>query len=198
MKLTVLIIMIQLLSAPLLHAADFRLVKQSSDIFLYERWIGGGDEAVRELKAVFLVRADAPAIIRLLRDPQRGPRWNPSAREYKVVPAPEPDHWYNYIRYAIPWPFEDQDCCLSFHIHSPLEVQFESAQHPDYPPGEGRTRLTGVKGRWIMEPRHSGMVQVQYFITTHRNRKLPRWASDPIVHNNLVKTMTQFKQLAEQ
>ncbi len=173
MKLTSFLLMIQLLTITALRAADFRLVKQSGDIFLYERWIGEGDAAVRELKAVFLVKAQTPAIIRLLRDPQRGPGWNPSAREYKVLPATEPDHWINYIRYAIPWPFEDQDCCLSFHQENPLEIRFESTQHPAFPPAEGRTRLTGVRGKWLLEPRHSGQVQVQYFITTHRNRKLP-------------------------
>lgn len=198
MKLTSFILMIHLLATTALHAAEFRLVKQSGDIFLYERWIGDGDAAVRELKAVFLVRSDAPSIIGLLRDGQRGHGWNPSAREYKVLPATEPGKWINYIRYAIPWPFEDQDCCLSFHVENPLEVRFESTQHPAFPPEEGRTRLTGVRGKWLLEPRNSGFVQVQYFITTNRNRKLPRWASDPIVHSNLVKTMTQFKHLAEQ
>lgn len=198
MKLTGILLMIHLLTTTALRAADFRLVKRSGDIFLYERWLGEGDAAVRELKAVFLVRAAAPAIIALLRDPQRGPGWNPSAREYRVLPDAGPDRWINYIRYAVPWPFGDQDCCLAFQVAGPLEVRFESTQHPAFPPSEGRTRLTGVKGRWLLEPRHSGLVQVQYFITTHRNRKLPRWASDPIVHANLVKTMTQFKQLAEQ
>ncbi len=45
---------------------------------------------------------------------------------------------------------------------------------------------------------HSGNVKVTYLITTDRSREIPRWVSDPIVHNNLIKTMSKFKTLAEQ
>ncbi len=179
-------------------AGEFRLVKQSGGIFLYERWIAAAShEKVREIKAVFLVRASRAGIVSLLKDPVKGREWNVNAKEYRVLPLPEGDRWISYIQYDIPWPFDNQDCCLFFQ-RTDSGVTFQSVRHSAFPEKDGIMRLTGTKGKWVLENMHSGNVKVTYFITTDRSRKIPRWVSDPIVHNNLVQTMTKFKTLAEQ
>ncbi|MBO9154013.1 hypothetical protein ACFOTA_17475 [Chitinophaga sp. GCM10012297] len=191
-------VFIQPLFAGKLPAEDFKFVKQSNNVFLYERWIAAGnDEKVREIKAVFLVRASRNSLISLLKDPVKGRDWNVNAKEYRVLPLPEGNRWISYIQYDIPWPFDNQDCCLSFQS-SESEVTFQSTRHSAFPEKDGIMRLTGTKGKWVLENMHSGNVKVTYFITTDRSRKIPRWVSDPIVHNNLIKTMTRFKTLAEQ
>lgn len=178
-------------------ASDFKLVKQAENIFLYERWIDAPDNGkVREIKAIFLVRTDVASIIRLLKDPARGKEWNANAKDYRVMPLPEENRWISYIQYDIPWPFDDQDCCLAFHYQH-NEVTFQSTQHAAFPVTENMSRITGTRGRWVLENMHSGNVKVTYFITTDRSKKIPRWVSDPIVHSNLFKTMAQFKKLAE-
>ena len=180
-------------------AEEFRLVKQSENIFLYERWIAaaGNDEKVREIKAVFLVRASREELISLLKDPVKGREWNVNAKEYRVLPLPEANRWISYIRYDIPWPFDNQDCCLAFES-TDSEVSFQSTRHSAFPEKAGIMRLSGTRGKWLLENMHSGNVKVTYLITTDRSRKIPRWVSDPIVHNNLIKTMLKFKTLAEQ
>ncbi|GEP98916.1 hypothetical protein CCY01nite_51760 [Chitinophaga cymbidii] len=180
------------------NTGDFRLVKQSENVFLYERWIdAGAGEKVREIKAVFLVHADAENIMRTLKDPAKGKAWNVNARHYQVMRTPDENRWISYIQYDIPWPFDDQDCCLAFHANG-REVSFESTNHSAFPVAENMTRISGTRGKWILEDTHSGNVKVTYFITTDRSKKIPRWVSDPIVHGNLIKTMEKFKSLAEQ
>lgn len=177
---------------------DFTLVKQADNIFLYERWIDAPESGkVREIKAVFLVRASVPAIVELIKDPARGRSWNANAKTYQVLPLQDANRWISYIQYDIPWPFDDQDCCLAYHYHN-NEVSFESTHNAAFPVTAGMSRMTGTKGKWVMENMHSGHVRVTYFITTDRSKKIPRWVSDPIVHSNLFKTMAQFKKLAEQ
>lgn len=91
------IIMIVIMSAAFIRpmfagatAEEFTLVKQSGGIFLYERWIAAANhEKVREIKAVFLVRASRAGVVSLLKDPVKGREWNVNAKEYRVLPLPE-------------------------------------------------------------------------------------------------------------
>lgn len=200
-RIITILIMSAVFIQPLLAGApteEFRLVKQSGNIFLYERWIAAGnDEKVREIKAVFLVRASRTSLISLLKDPAKGREWNVNAKEYRILPLPEANRWISYIQYDIPWPFDNQDCCLAFQC-TDSEVSFQSTQHSAFPEKSGIMRLSGTRGKWLLENMHSGNVKVTYLITTDRSRKIPRWVSDPIVHSNLIKTMSKFKTLAEQ
>ncbi len=186
------------LSATVAVAEDFKLVKQAERVFLYERWLeAGSGEKVRELKAVFLIRSDIGSIVKMLKDPVRGKEWNVHAKMYRIIPLSEENKWISYIQYSIPWPFEDQDCCLTFQYRD-NEVSFESTLHSAFPVGGNMTRITGTRGKWVLENMHSGNVRVTYLVTTDRSKRIPRWVSDPIVHNNLIKTMAKFRSLLEE
>lgn len=203
MKFPIMLIMLTIVLFRFVFAAKpdnnaFKLVKQEDNIFLYERWINTGKgEKVREIKAVFLVRAAKENIIRVLKDEARGKTWNVNARDYRVMLTADENRWISYIRYDIPWPFDDQDCCLAFH-QSGNEVYFESTSHRAFPENGNMTRITGTRGKWVLEDMHSGNVKITYLVTTDRSKKIPRWVSDPIVHGNLVKTMVKFRHIAEQ
>lgn len=203
MKFPIMLIMLTIVLFRFVFAAKpdnnaFKLVKKEDNIFLYERWISTGKgEKVREIKAVFLVRAAKENIIRVLKDETSGKSWNVNARDYRVMLTADANRWISYIRYDIPWPFDDQDCCLAFH-QSGNEVSFESTAHRAFPENGNMTRITGTRGKWVLEDMHSGNVKITYLVTTDRSKKIPRWVSDPIVHSNLVKTMAKFRHFAEQ
>jgi hypothetical protein len=180
---------------------DFVLVKQNKVISLYERWIDHGNEQVREIKAVFAVRSGIDAITKLLADQQKGTQWNVSAKDYRVLPLTTPKNWVSYIRYSIPWPFDDQDCCLLYTLNrnsSKAELNFESVTHEKFPVYKKITRMNGIKGKWMLEENVKGTTQVTYFISTDRSANVPRWVSDPIIRNNLFETITAFKNILEQ
>ncbi|WP_161596777.1 START domain-containing protein [Chitinophaga vietnamensis] len=179
----------------------FRLVKKDAVIALYERWIstGSGDK-VREIKAVFQVKTNVAAVIGLFKDQQKGREWNINACEYRIIPSNDTSSWLTYIRYNIPWPMDDQDACLHYHYQSSgtqSEVAFESATNSRFPVQHNTTRITGTRGKWIMEEQGAGTLQVTYLVTTDRNKKVPRWIADPVIHDHLFKTMTRFKSLLE-
>lgn len=182
--------------------SEFKLVKQDNAISLYERWIPGtGGENVREIKAVFLVKSAVPAVIGLFKDQAHGRDWNTNASEYRVAAAPDPHHWITYIKYDIPWPVDDQDCCLLYRYHETpgeaAEVVFESITDSRFPLYNKTTRITGTRGKWIMAPLADGQLRITYMVTTDRSKKIPRWVSDPIIHDNLFRTMTKFRSLLE-
>ncbi len=97
---------------------------------------------------------------------------------------------------------DDQDCCLSYQFRKSsndklAELFFESATHPDFPVPSRTTRITGAKGKWVMEQQNPGYLDITYLVSTDRNKSIPRWVSDPIIHNNLFKTITSLKKLLE-
>ncbi len=185
------------------NSSDFTLVKKDKTIALYERWIPvGGQDMVREIQAVFYVKSDVSSVIRLLKDPSQGKRWNINASMYEVQAGMDAS-WTTYIRYDIPWPMDDQDCCLEYRLipagtrHKMVIVMFEGKSDPACPVQKGVTRITGTKGKWILEPAGTGELKIIYTITSDKSKAIPRWISDPLVHKNMFQTMIAFKKILE-
>lgn len=210
MKTTRFLIRLGLLSlaflyGPTVRAGDFKLVKKDQVLSLYERWILNDEgEQVRELKAVFLVKTDINSVTRLLTDQKKGAEWNRNILSYRVLRGQDPASWTTYISYDIPWPFDNQDCLLQYQLEKrgtagkPTEITFRSTVASGFPVAADLDRITGVRGKWLMTKEENGMLRITYLITTNRNKQIPRWVSDPIIHNNVFYSMTAFKRLLEQ
>ena len=182
---------------------DFKLVKKEQSIALYERWVEHNGETVRELKAVFRAApATLESFTNLLRDSEKGVAWNANAKMYKVLPGATPHSWQVYLQYEMPWPFKDLDGLLSYRLRKDpgnsglTEIVFQSAESSNYPVPTGFNRITGTEGKWIIREQEAGL-EITYLIKTDRSNHVPRWITDPIVHENLFKTMHQFKSLLE-
>lgn len=180
-----------------------KLVRQEKGVSLYEKWIlSQKGEKVRELSALFTIAAPCSRIVQLLCDAKRGLEWNGNARSFSILTLEPQKRWITYIRYAVPWPLDDQDCCLLYKVTESkpgrsTEIHFESMEHHRFPVPNKTTRITGTKGFWKLQEQPSGSLQVTYTVTTDRSATLPRWISDPIVYGNLFETMTAFKKIAE-
>jgi hypothetical protein len=183
---------------------DFVLVKQEKGLSIYERWItnAGGDKT-REVKAIFQVQCTVNAATRLLMDAQRGKEWNLNAETFSVLSLNPVNQWVTYIRFDIPWPVGDQDCCLLYTLRSLsadgalAEVYFESTAHNRFPVDKKATRITGISGKWMME-KAGGVTRITYMVSTDRSSKIPRWISDKLVRNHLAETMMAYKKTLEQ
>ncbi|SDD49161.1 SRPBCC family protein [Niabella drilacis] len=201
------ILLLLVLVAGLLSAApsgDFKLVKISDGIRLYERWVMHNGNKVRELKLSFdVVGAGAADVVALLKDAGKGSRWNVKSSQYKITPTRDENVWLNYIRYSLPWPMEDQDCSLRYSYakgnpfsHSGI-IYFESIRHQVYPQFKNVTRLEGTAGRWVVDELAQNQSRITYQILTNKSGSVPRWVSDPIVYDNILTTMARFKSLLQ-
>lgn len=184
-------------------AADFKLIQSQQNIALYERWVQHNGNNVRELKAIFTVKTSGAAnVIQLLKDAGKGNVWNPNASAYKIR-ALQNTSWLTYIRYKTPFPMDDQDCCLKYSytdadINKPAcSIYFESMASSNYPIKNDVTRITGIKGQWLIENKGNGTAKITYQIVSDKSASVPRWVSDPIIHNNLFTTISGFKKLLE-
>lgn len=178
----------------------FKLVKKQGTTSLYERWIILGGAEVREIKAEFTARTDATSVVDLFKNESKGTQWNTGAKAYRIVPFTDPHRWVAYIKYDIPWPMQDQDCLLNYEFRERgkvAEIEFQSTVSQEFPVFNNVSRITGTRGKMILEEQQTGDMKITYLITTDRSSKIPRWVSDPIIHDHLFKTITRFKGLLE-
>lgn len=187
------------------RAGDFELVKAERNISLYERWVKHNGNNVRELKADFIVKAASAAdVVALLKNPAQGARWNANAKKYKIAYTGNDAVWLAYIRYKIPWPMDDQDCSLQYSFNrSDLDgrvcvISFRGVDTHKFPVEKNVTRITGTSGKWVVEKINNGDIKITYQIVTDKSATVPRWISDPIIHDNLFKTIEAFRTLLEQ
>ena len=207
MRQTLLLLLGMLLLTPAAIAGSpdtehFKLIKKDEALTLYERWIpaaGGG--TVRQLKAVFQVRSGVRDIVAVLRDPALVSRWNAGVMSSAICPSPGESDWLYYVRYDIPWPFNDQDCLLRYQVldlgNDAATIAFHSVESSRFPVPQGFDRITHVRGQWLVTPLDDGWLKVTYLVTTDRSKQIPRWVSDPVIHHHIFQTLTEFKRLVE-
>lgn len=176
---------------------DFKLIKSEDGVALYERWIRHNGNTVRELKIVFATfRVGVPELAALLKDASKGNKWNVKAAQYKIKNGENEYLWYNYIRYELPWPMNDQDCSLQFRASAGAgSITFSSVNNNSYPLQKNVTRIEGVRGQWLVERLRGDSSRVSYQIVTSKSGSVPRWVSDPIVYDNMITTISRFKRL---
>ena len=177
---------------------DFRLVKNTNGIDIYERWypVTGGNRA-REIKAVFVVEAAPSAVMALIRDESRGREWNSRTKTYEVVSMS--DYWICHIEYEFPWPLCNQDCVLQYSAKSSLrylEIHFNAVEHPSFPVLNTVQRISDIKGKWLLRKTADG-TSIEYFITTKPSEMFPAWLTDPVIRGNLVATLRSMKEILE-
>jgi hypothetical protein len=200
-KILVVLGMMLLLFTTNAQAGDYKLVKKDGLISLYEKWIiAMNGEQARELKMVFYVKATPSEAVQLLKDQGKGKDWNPSADTYKVLPSANNNYWVGYLRYDIPWPVGDQDACLAYTMKetaNATEISFQTTEHASFPLKKGVGRINGTRGKWLLEKNNNGLMRVTYTVSANRNSKLPKFITDPIIHDNLMESMTLFTAILE-
>ena len=136
----------------------------------------------------------------MLKNASRGKDWNKNAVAFNTVLQPD-NSWITYIRYRIPWPFDDQDVCLQYHVipgnKTTHEVHFQSIASEHFPVNKNVTRVAGAKGKWVFKKSSDGKTEIVYTIATEKSSQVPRWVSDPLVHNNLLDAMDALRKIVE-
>lgn len=174
------------------------LVKKLHGIELFEKWDSiDSNISAREIKVVFSINTEIRSAALLIQDEKKGAQWNKNSNAYKILKAD--DHWIGYIQYDLPWPLHNQDCVLQYiELPSPdtLTIAFKSVDHALFPEQNNVDRINGTSGKWILIKKPKG-IQVEYFITTTPSKILPAWMTDPIIRNNLLSTMKEFREILE-
>jgi hypothetical protein len=184
---------------------DFVLVRESDNIFIYERWItfpkSNPPIRAREVKGEFTVQSTIEKVIGLLQDESKIQQWQKHVSEFKVYPQPDTSWWMEYSYHDIPWPVSDQDHFLEYRIaegsnDNKVFITFETKTNSSLAPErEDVTRMT-LAGSWTVEDIGNKKVKVTYRILSKPSH-IPRIFTDPVIRNNLMSTIKAFIEILE-
>jgi hypothetical protein len=181
-------------------SSGYQLVKKAKGIELYEKWYEiSSNKLAREVKVEYHINTSIELAAALIENEIKATQWNKGSSQYKIIHR-DANSWISYIQYDLPWPLDNQDCVLDYNVsHTSGEqiiIDFKSIEHEIFPATEHVSRILDVKGKWIFQATPTG-TQVDYSITTLPSPTLPRWVTDPIVRNNLIDTMDEFRNILE-
>ncbi len=177
----------------------FKQVYAKENITLHERPIVnkfGID--VREVKAVFTAKTSVSSVVDMLRNAENGLKWNLGAGAYDVMNS-QNESWVTYIEYDLPWPLNDHDAVLRHTLiknGNLVEVVLQSVDDV-LPVKKGVDRMEQVDGKWSVKYIGFDTVEISYQVST-KPSPVPRLITDPIVHYQMVKSMSALRELLEQ
>jgi len=178
--------------------SEFTLVKQEDDISIYTRWIPVDEtRSARQVKVKFTVHAPADKLISVLLDDDSFTSWMRGTKDYHRIQTVDSVNWYSYIQFSIPWPLNDQDCIIRYTLrkHSGTYMEITLNGEPAYlAPVDGVKRIPHMQGSWRLLEVSPEKTLVEYLIFSNQPSSFPRWITDPIIQNNMIKTMTAFRK----
>ncbi|MBE0646330.1 MAG: SRPBCC family protein [Bacteroidales bacterium] len=180
----------------------FELVKQENNISIYTRWIPVEEKrSARQVKVTFAIDAPVEKVLSVLADDSSFTTWMKGTREYRRVYTVDSGNWYSYIQFSIPWPLNNQDCIIHYEMreHSGTYTEIYLNGEPGYLAAvDGVTRISHMEGAWRFVSAGPDRTLVEYVIFSKQPSSFPRWITDPIIQNNMIKTMTAFREQVSQ
>ena len=180
----------------------YTLLKKEKNITLSSReLILPNNHATRELRAEFMVEATAETILLVLKNDRYATRWMKGVKEFSTIRKVSENDWYAYVQYRIPWPLSNQDCVIRYKCNAAENGHgyiLNLNGTPDYLPVKpGVERISHMSGRWIITESINNRCRVVYTVYSEQKPKYPRWATDPIIHQNLISTLSSMIELAQ-
>jgi hypothetical protein len=182
----------------------FRLVRQSEDVSIYERWIHfpktNPPVEAREVKGVFYAQATIKEGFDLLRSEAKIQQWQSHVSKFKVFPQTD-STWYEYSYHDIPWPVADQDHFLVYKIAENrvgqrMFITFESMVHPTLGPVDADATRMVLSGSWMFETQGKN-IKITYRILSMPS-SIPKVFTDPVIRNNMMTTIKSYVKLLQE
>ncbi len=181
--------------------AEFNVVKDVSGIKISTRWIPVTDtRSARQVKCEFLIDGSLSDALSVLYDDFNVVRWMKGSKQYYRVKTSDQSHWYSYVQFHVPWPFNNQDCIIKYDV-SRDDVNKRVLVNINGVPAflktfEGVNRIPHMEGHWLFSENGSNKVMVEYVMFSNQSPRFPRWITDPIIQKNMLETMDAFRSVA--
>jgi len=179
--------------------ATYKLIKTEKQISLSSREIALKDgRTTRELKAEFIIAATPDHLLKVLKDDKLTRQWMQGLEDYSIISSETPINWKAYVQYNIPWPLSNQDCVISYHcIRLGNSYTIRMSGLPNYiPKKDGVERISHLSGCWVLSPLTNTKSKVVYTVYSEQKPRFPRWATDPIIQQNLIGSMAALREVA--
>ena len=170
------------------------LIKSKGDILLYENTDIGNN--TKYYIATFKFEVPVAEMVSLLKDEEFAISWIKSTNEYSDISITD-KNWYSYIRFAPPWPINQQDCILQFTLaeYYPSHATILFRNIPGYVPVKEKvTRIKEFEGRWEIEMLNDSTSRVNFIM--YSNRFTSNEIKKFFILNTIVNSLKIFKEKA--
>lgn len=186
---------------PVTTSPDYKFLKKEKQISLSSRELKLSDgRSTRELRAEFTVNGSLAKMREVLQNERLSRQWMKGVKDYSLI-GTTGDNWKAYIQYDIPWPLNNQDCIINYTSNlsgngTSLTIKMNS--QPDFLPKKpGVERISHLSGCWTITGVTEKNCRVVYTVYSEQKARFPRWATDPIIQQNLINSLSAFRELAE-
>jgi len=187
---------------PPINGTSYMFLKEENGVTLSSRNINLADSrTTRELRAEFMVTGNVETVLKVLKNDHQATRWMKGVKEFSIIRKENENNWYAYVQYEIPWPLSNQDCiiqyqCIASEHGNGYILKMNSSS--DYVPEKSDVeRISHLCGCWTITENTNKSCTVVYTVYSEQKPKFPRWATDPIIQQNLINTLSSLKELAE-
>jgi len=191
----------QLLAQSFTENDGYEVVRQDEKIIMYERWkpYPGTTTDSRQIKCVFHTNTHINNIYSHIVEESKIRTWQENILEYKIIPKND-SLWIAYSYYWVPWPLSNQDYFLTYSIQEKNEnrITLSFTHLEDEKLGairKGVERRPTI-GKWELEKVTNQKTKVTYIITS-LPLNYPRFITDRLAHNNLMRTLNKLILVAE-
>jgi hypothetical protein len=180
----------------------FELLKNENNIRIFSRWLPVTDtRKARQLKAEMTCQGPLGEVVSLICDDGSVTKWLGGARTCSRLKTIDAHHWYTYVRFSVIWPLKDQDCVLAVELTESPDgkscIIRETSLNNYLRVIDGVTRIPHLECEWTLRTEGDNSVKVEYTLFSKQVSKFPRWITDPIIQNNLLKSMDVFRSLVK-
>jgi len=169
-------LVLTLVAAPA-EPTDWQETARSDGVVVAER--SAPQQLVPTFRAIGLVEADLPTVLRVIQEADRHPEWLEDCIGARVLAQESETVSYSYHRTNVPWPLADRDVILRNEIdvvepRRLVFVRFRSA--PDKAPlVSGVVRVSALEGFYRLEALAGRRTSVEYRVTVEPAGRVPSW-----------------------
>lgn len=182
--------------------SGYKFLRKEKQISLSSRQLKLPEgRTTRELRADFIVNESIEKLHKVLKDEKLSRQWMKGVQDYSTISMESGNSWKVYVQYNVPWPLSNQDCIINYSCTSSNDgksLTINMNGQPDYlPRKEGVERITHMSGCWSINQISNLRCKVVYTVFSAQKPKFPRWATDPLIQQNLISSLSGLKELAE-
>ncbi len=169
-------LVLTLVAAPA-ETSGWKETARSNGVVVAER--SAPDQRVPTFRAIGLVDADLPTVLRVIQEADRHPEWLEDCIGARVLARESESVSYTYHRTNVPWPLADRDVILRTEVEvveprGLVFVRFRSA--PDRAPVvSGVVRIATLEGFYRLEALAGHRTSVEYRVTVEPAGRVPSW-----------------------
>ena len=178
------------------RADDWTLRKDESGIQVYTRPVPGSK--FKSFRGEMQVKTTLSTLMAVHADVAYIREWLKDCSKSKLLTEFDPKDYSVYFRTDSPWPVQDRDYVLRYHISQDpvsyaLKITF-NAETGVVPENKDCVRVTVLKGFWLMTPEADGQVRVRYQVEADPAGDVPAWLANSFVVDQPYHTLLRLRE----